>query len=122
MERLSGAELLYLHARLAARLGGPPGVRDVAALQAALAAAASSEGGLFEWAARAAVALAQARPFHAANEALALAAALLGLRRYGLAVALEPAEMPQVAAHLARGEAAALAAWLRARARPLDAD
>jgi prophage maintenance system killer protein len=122
VERLSGAELLYLHARLVAQLGGPRGVRDVAALRTALAAAASVEGGLFERAAQAAVALAQARPFHTANEALALAAALLGLRRYGLAIVVAPAEMAQVATHLARGEADALATWLRARARPLDAD
>ncbi|HLI28725.1 MAG TPA: hypothetical protein VKZ60_16790 [Chloroflexota bacterium] len=120
MEQLDPATLLYLHAQLVARLGGPPGVRDVVALQAALAAADSPEDGLFERAAHIAIGLVAARPFHAANEALAVAAAVLWLRRHGLAIALEPAEMPAVATHLARRDAKALAGWLRARAQPLD--
>ncbi|MBX5491812.1 MAG: hypothetical protein IRZ14_11705 [Chloroflexi bacterium] len=115
MEGVSAAELLYLHARLAARLGCPAGVASTDALRAALAQAGRDTGGLFERAAALAIALIRERPFRAANEALALAAAALLLRRYGLDVALVPGQMAGLAALLLRGEVAELANWLRVR-------
>ncbi|HLH25683.1 MAG TPA: hypothetical protein VK066_24460 [Chloroflexota bacterium] len=118
MTPLRPSRLLFLHARLAAALGVPPGVADTAALAAALAAAAEG-GDLFEQAAALADALARYRPFHAANLPLALAAAGLFLRDYDLDCQLAAADAPALHALLRAGDRAALAAWLRARTVPL---
>ena len=114
MTPLRPSRLLFLHARLAAALGVPPGVADTAAL-----AAAAEGGDLFEQAAALADALARYRPFHAANLPLALAAAGLFLRDYDLDCQLAAADAPALHALLRAGDRAALAAWLRARTVPL---
>ncbi len=51
MKALAPAEVLFLHAQIARRLGAGRGVADLAAWRAVLAEAAAAEGGLFEVAA-----------------------------------------------------------------------
>src|SRR5581483_7422881 len=112
------SQLLFLHARLAAALGVPPGVADVGALAAALQDAAATGSDLFEQAAALAAALARRHPFYAANLALAAAAAGLFLRAYDLELQLTVSDAPALRAHLTAGDRAVLAAWLRARTTP----
>jgi prophage maintenance system killer protein len=121
MEALRAAEVLWLHGAVAARLGERRGVADVAALATALreAVEAGAGGGLFELAAGYAGALAQYRPFHAGNLAVAAAAAGLLLRRYDLALDLTPTAMPELRALLIAGDREALADWLREHTVPL---
>src|SRR5947207_6292549 len=118
MTPLRTSQLLFLHAQLAAALGGRRGVDDVAALAAALADAARAGGDLFERAAALADALAQRQPFHAANLALAAAAAGLFLRAYDLDVQLGAPDAPALRGLLVAGDRAALATWLRAHTVP----
>ncbi len=118
MKALAPAEVLFLHAQIARRLGAGRGVADLAAWRAVLAEAAAAEGGLFEVAAAQALALARHRPFRAANRAVAVAAAALLLRQYDLDLCLTPAEAPALRALLDAADRDALAAWLRAHTVP----
>jgi prophage maintenance system killer protein len=122
MTPLRASQFLFLHAQVATALGLPRGVADGAALAAALDAATAASGDLFEQAAARALALARQRPFHAANRALAAAAAGLFLREYDLDLQLTPADAPALRDLLRAGAPPALAAWLRAHTvpRPLD--
>ena len=124
MRALGASEVLYLHAQLAAHLGQPRGVADVRRLAEALAEvdATAPTADLFELAATLAVALAQQRPFVAANLPLAAAAAGLLLRQYDLDLRLDAAEMPALLPLLATGDRAALATWLRERTAPRAGD
>lgn len=118
MKALAPAEVLFLHAQIARRLGAARGVADLAAWRAVLAEAAAAEGGLFEVAAAQALALARHCPFRAANRAVAVAAAALLLRQYDLDLYLTPAEAPALRALLDAADRDALAAWLRAHTVP----
>ena len=124
MRALTPTQVLFLHAQLADRLGQTRGVADPTALTAALAAvdAAAPTAGLFELAATVAGGLAARHPFHAANLALAAAAAALLLRQNDLDLQLDPAEMPALGTLLAADDRPALESWLRSHTapRPLD--
>jgi prophage maintenance system killer protein len=114
------ADLLFLHARVAATLGQPAGVRDVERLRAGLAAAQAATGGdLFGQAAALALALYTARAFMAANTAHAVASAALLLREYDLGLDLPADDLPALREALARGDEGTLADWLRAHSGPL---
>jgi prophage maintenance system killer protein len=114
-------DLLFLHARLAETLGTARGLADPGRLRTALTTieGLSPAANLFERAATSARALDAARPFHAANRALAIAAAAMFLRTYELDVQLVPAEMPTLANALTAPDADALVVWLRAHTVPL---
>jgi prophage maintenance system killer protein len=116
------SRLLFLHARLATALGLPCGVVDVPALAAALDAATTASGDLFEQAADLMTAFACQRPFHAANLPFAAAAAALFLREYDLDLQLTPADAPTLRDLLRADDPTPLAAWLRAHTvpRPLE--
>jgi prophage maintenance system killer protein len=118
---LSPAHLLFLHAQLATTLGKSRGVADVEVLRAALASVESLPDGadLFEIAAALAGALARARPFHAANLAVAAAAAGLFLREYDLDLRLDAPSAPDLVALLSADDPDSLIAWLRQRTLPL---
>jgi prophage maintenance system killer protein len=121
MNGLTASQILFLHAQVAAQLGQPRGVAAIPALAAALReAAATAPGvGLFDRAALLAAALARHRPFHAANLALAAAAAGLFLRQYDLDLQLDPADAPALRALFRTDDPASLADWLRAHTVPL---
>jgi prophage maintenance system killer protein len=114
------ADLLFLHAQVAAMLGLPPGVRDVEGLRAALIGAKGATGDdLFTQAAALARALHAARPFLSANAAHAVASAALLLREYDLGLDLPMDDLPALREALARGDETAVADWLRAHSAPL---
>ena len=120
MTPLTASEILFLHAQLAAHLGQPRGVADVAALAALREAADTPPGaGLFDRAATLAGALAHHQPVRAANLALAAAAAGLFLRQYDLDLQIDPADAPALRALLGAGDPIPLADWLRAHTAPL---
>jgi len=125
LSELVARDLLFLHGELARYLRQPRGVADPAALRLALQAPGGVPGGdLFEQAAALAQAIVHARPFLAANLAVAAAAAAFFLRPYGLALELPAAEMTALRSLLAGADRKALTDWLRSHtgaAPPEDA-
>ena len=123
MDLRRAGDLLFLHARLAAHLRRPRGVADTSALRDTLEEVERSQqvDDLFEQAATLATALVRRMPFNAANAPLAVAAAVIWLREYDLAVDLPITEMDTVRRLLSPGDRAELAVWLRAHTWPRSA-
>jgi death-on-curing protein len=123
MKALSGAETLFTHARLTRARGGRHGVRDAAALKAALAKPSETFDGQplypddFQKAAALLGALAEAKAFNEGNLSTAFAVTLLALRRGGYAFALDAAELNAFAQRVRTGQVLLLemAVWIRKR-------
>ena len=123
MEYLTEQQILYIHARLIAETGGERGIRDLGALQAAVARPRATFDGedlyisLPEKAAALLESLILNHPFVDGNKRTAVTAAALFLRRNGLRLECPPTELEAFALAAASGgiSAQAMADWLRRR-------
>lgn len=116
---LDAALVVVVHEEQLARFGGRAGLRDAAALDAALARPVrprlSGPPHPVDAAAGLACALARHRPFTDGNERSAFAALVLFLRLNGVPFRPSPAEATAATGELAAGalDEAALASWIR---------
>jgi death-on-curing protein len=125
MEYLTPQQVLFIHHRLVTATGGSHGLRDLGALQAAVARPqATFEGAdlypdLFAKAAALFESLIRNHPFVDGNKRTAVSAAGLLLRRNGFALAASPEELYVFTMAKATGEAgqAEVRVWLAAHAR-----
>ncbi len=123
VRHLTLAEVLDLHGRLIAETGGDPGIRDLAALTAAVAeprvhlARAEVRSTADEKAAALGFSLLRDRPFRSANRRLAHAAMETFLVLNGLELRANPGEAEEALAGVASGASSreGLMAWLRSR-------
>ena len=119
-------ELLHLHQAQLDAFGGSPGIRDLGALQSALAMPEAGFGedffhrDLFEMAAAYLYHLCQGHPFVDGNKRVALAACryFLHLNGKGFAGDSEGLYRLTIATASGRKDKAAIAAYLRKQARP----
>ena len=122
----SATAVQAMHARLIARDGGAPGLRDAGALDAALArpaqlAAYGGEGDEVALAVAVAFSIVRLRhPFVDGNKRVALALLLVALGLNGWELDAPEGETAAILLDVAAGgrEEAAFAAWVRARAVP----
>ncbi len=122
----SAAAVQAMHARLIARDGGAPGLRDAGALDAALArpaqlAAYGEEADAVALAVAVAFAIVRLRhPFVDGNKRVALALLLVGLGLNGWMLDAGEGDTAALLLAVAAGECdeAAFAAWVRAHAVP----
>jgi len=125
---LSAAQVVDLHRAQLARYGGLGGLRDRAALEAALARPQTTFGGedLYPDLAAKAAALLHSlvlnHPFLDGNKRVGAHAAVLFLLVNGTELMAVPAALADITLATARGEmsAEALAIWFRQRSRPLE--
>jgi death-on-curing protein len=125
IEYLSIEQVLALHAFQKRKYGGGAGLRDRAALEAALARPGTTFGGedlypeLTDKAAALMHSLVANHPFVDGNKRVGAHALLLFLMANGFDPLFTPAELVDVTLAVARGElsAEALAIWLRQRVR-----
>ncbi|KAB2873584.1 MAG: type II toxin-antitoxin system death-on-curing family toxin [Alphaproteobacteria bacterium] len=110
---------LAIHERQLKRFGGPPGVRDLGALESALGRArnrwAYEDGDLASLAAAYAFDVARNHPFVDGNKRAALLAAVTSLGLNGIAFVADEAEAVVIIRDLAAGlvDEAGLARWIR---------
>jgi len=125
MDWLTPQQVLFIHHRLITATGGTHGVRDLGALQAAVARPqATFEGAdlypdLFAKAAALFESLIRNHPFIDGNKRTAVSAASLLLRRSGFVLAASPEELYVFTMAMATGEVGQAEArvWLVAHAR-----
>jgi death-on-curing protein len=125
---LSAAQVVALHAELLSNFGGRRGLRDTAALEAAVARPGMTFGGedLYPDVATKAAALMHSlvvnHPFVDGNKRVGAAAAELVVVVNGHRLGATDAQLEKVTFSVARGEmtAEALAIWFRQRMEPLS--
>lgn len=125
MEYLTPQQILFIHHRLIAVTGGTHGVRDLGALQAAVARPQATFDGtglypdLFAKAAALFESLIRNHPCIDGNKRAAVSATGLLLRRNGFALTAAPEELYAITMAMATGEAGQAEArvWLTAHAR-----
>ena len=111
--------VIAIHERQLKRFGGPPGVRDLGALESALGRArnrwAYEDGDLASLAAAYAFDVARNHPFVDGNKRAALLAAVTSLGLNGIAFVADEAEAVVIIRDLAAGlvDEAGLARWIR---------
>ena len=126
MNRLTGEQILFIHARLIEETGGGHGVRDVGLLAAAVARPWATFGGddlypgLFLKAAALLTSLIGNHPFIDGNKRTGIAAAALFLRRNGCRVTSTNQELETFALHVAaaKPDVPEVAAWLESHSSP----
>lgn len=126
MEYLTEQQVLYIHARLIAETGGEHGVRDLGALQAAVARPQATfdredlYAGLFAKVAALFEPLILNHPFVDGNKRTAVTAAALFLLRNGLRLDCPPTELEAFSLAAASGDLSAreMADWFRRYAVP----
>lgn len=127
MPTLTPAQILFLHHRLIATIGGSHGIRDLGALQAAAARPQATFDGvelypdLFAKAASLFESLIRSHPFVDGNKRTAVAAAGLLLLRNGFRLAASQDDLYAFTMRMATGTAGQTEArqWLADHAEPL---
>lgn len=128
MHHLKEGDILRLHEKIIEATGGAPGLRDIGALQTALAQPKLTSGGrdvhgdVFEKAAALGFTLVQSRPFAEGNKRIGHAAAVLFLQLNGQILKAKPKDAEQVLLETAAGARSRreLANWLRERCAPVE--
>lgn len=127
MEYLTPQQIMFIHYRLIETTGGPHGIRDLGALQAATARPGATFDrkdlypDFFTKAATLMESLIKNHPFIDGNKRTAITAAGVFLRRNGLLVDASQEEVYRFIMEMAEGRAGHEAAegWLRAHSRPI---
>lgn len=125
---LTPQQILFLHYRLIETTGGTHGIRDLGALQSAVARPQTTFDGddlypdLFSKAAALFESLAKNHPFVDGNKRTAVTAAALFLRVNGFLLETTQNDLYMLTMKMATGEAGAgeVAKWLRDKSRPLQ--
>ena len=127
MRYLALAEVVQLHRRLLEATGGAPGIRDLGALESAIAQPKATFGGvdlypaLVEKAAALCVSLVQGHPFVDGNKRVGHAAMETFLVLNGAEVDAQVGDQERIMLDLAAGriDRSQLTAWLRQHLKPL---
>ena len=118
---LSPQQVLFIHARLLAEMGGEPGLFNLGLLESAVARPRATFDGvdlyptLFDRAAALMESLALNHPFMDGNKRVAITAAALYLRRNGYQLVADNAELEHFTMAVVMGQAplAQIVAWFR---------
>lgn len=127
MNDLTPQQVLFLHSRIIAETGGSHGVRDLGALEAAVARPHLTFGGqdlypdVFSKAAALMESIIRNHPFVDGNKRTGVAAAALFLLRNGWLLTASNEEVEQFTLRVAQSQASFddIVRWLRAHTRPL---